>query len=75
VGQFAIQFAKAKGARVLTTVSTENVEFARSLGATVRTQRFEDEASDVDMVLDLIDGKRVSVRGSSSRKAVHSFRR
>lgn len=31
VGHFAIQFAKAKGARVLTTVSTEHVEFARSL--------------------------------------------
>jgi NADPH:quinone reductase-like Zn-dependent oxidoreductase len=30
VGHFAVQFAKAKGARVLTTVSTENVAFARS---------------------------------------------
>ena len=35
VGHFAVQFAKAKGARVLTTVSTDNVQFARSLGADV----------------------------------------
>jgi NADPH:quinone reductase-like Zn-dependent oxidoreductase len=45
VGHFAVQFAKAKGARVLTTVSTANVEFARSLGADVvidhKSQRFE----------------------------------
>jgi NADPH:quinone reductase-like Zn-dependent oxidoreductase len=60
VGHFAVQFAKAKGARVLTTVSTANVEFARSLGADVvidyKTQRFEDHASNLDMVFDLIDG-------------------
>src|SRR5690348_6648176 len=52
VGHFAVQFAKAKGARVLTTVSTENVEFARSLRADVvidyKKQRFEDAASDLD---------------------------
>jgi NADPH:quinone reductase-like Zn-dependent oxidoreductase len=61
VGHFAIQFAKARGARVLTTVSTENVEFAKSLGADVvidyKKQRFEDHASDLDMVFDLIDGE------------------
>lgn len=61
VGHFAIQFAKAKGARVLTTVSTADVGFARSLGADVvidyKTQRFEDHAADLDMVFDLIDGE------------------
>ena len=61
VGHFAVQFAKAKGARVLTTVSTDNVQFARSLGADVvidyKTQRFEDHASDLDLVFDLIDGE------------------
>jgi NADPH:quinone reductase-like Zn-dependent oxidoreductase len=61
VGHFAIQFAKAKGARVLTTVSTANVAFARSLGTDVvidyKTHRFEDHASDLDMVFDLIDGE------------------
>ena len=60
VGHYAIQFAKAKGARVLTTVSTGNVQFARDLGADVvidyKEQRFEDEASNLDMVFDLIDG-------------------
>ena len=61
VGHFAIQFAKWKGARVLTTVSTENVDFARTLGADVvidyKTQRFEEHASELDMVFDLIDGE------------------
>ena len=61
VGHFAVQFAKAKGARVLTTVSTGKVQFARALGADVvidyKTQRFEDLARDVDMVFDLVDGE------------------
>lgn len=61
VGHFAIQFAKAKGARVLTTVATRDIEFARGLGADVvidyQTQRFEDQARDLDMVFDLIDGE------------------
>jgi NADPH:quinone reductase-like Zn-dependent oxidoreductase len=61
VGHLAVQFAKARGARVLTTVSTDNVDFARKLGADVvidyRKQRFEDEASGLDMVFDLIDGE------------------
>jgi NADPH:quinone reductase-like Zn-dependent oxidoreductase len=61
VGHFAVQFAKAKGAFVLTTVSTGNIEIARSLGADVvidyKTQRFEDHASGLDMVFDLIDGE------------------
>jgi NADPH:quinone reductase-like Zn-dependent oxidoreductase len=61
VGHFAVQFAKAKGARVLTTVSTDRLEFARTLGADVvidyKTQRFEDLAQDLDMVFDLIDGE------------------
>jgi hypothetical protein len=46
---------------VLTTVSTDNVQFARELGACLiidyKKQRFEDEASDLDMVFDLIDGE------------------
>jgi NADPH:quinone reductase-like Zn-dependent oxidoreductase len=60
VGHFAIQFAKAKGAHVVTTVSTDNIDFARSLGADVvidyKKQRFEEEVSNLDMVFDLIDG-------------------
>jgi NADPH:quinone reductase-like Zn-dependent oxidoreductase len=61
VGHFAIQFAKAKGARVLTTVSARNVPFANSLGADVvidyQSERFEDHAADLDLVFDLIDGE------------------
>ncbi len=60
VGHIAVQFAKAMGARVLTTVSTDNLAFARSLGADVvidyKSQRFEEIARDLDMVFDLIDG-------------------
>ncbi|WP_246208385.1 zinc-binding dehydrogenase [Bradyrhizobium rifense] len=52
---------KHVGARVLTTVSTEHVAFARSLGADVvidyKTQRFEEAASHIDLVFDLIDGE------------------
>lgn len=44
---------------MLTTVSTDNAEFARDLGADVvidyKTQGFEDQAQDLDVVLDLID--------------------
>jgi NADPH:quinone reductase-like Zn-dependent oxidoreductase len=61
VGHFAIQFAKAKGARVFTTVSTDSVEFAHTLGADVvidyKTQRFEQLAGDLDVVFDLIGGE------------------
>ena len=61
VGHFAIQFAKAKGARVATTVSSEHVDFAHELGADqvidYKKQRFEDEVSQVDMVYDLIGGE------------------
>lgn len=60
VGHLAVQFAKAKGAWVATTVGSQDVEFARSLGADkvvdYQTQRFEDEVKDVDVVLDLIGG-------------------
>jgi NADPH:quinone reductase-like Zn-dependent oxidoreductase len=61
VGHFAIQFAKAKGAHVTTTVSTANVEFVRGLGADVvidyKKRPFEQVARDLDMVFDLIDGE------------------
>jgi NADPH:quinone reductase-like Zn-dependent oxidoreductase len=60
VGHLAVQFAKAKGAFVATTVSGQDVAFARTLGADqvidYKTQRFEDEVRDVDMVFDLVGG-------------------
>jgi NADPH:quinone reductase-like Zn-dependent oxidoreductase len=60
VGHLAIQFAKAKGAIVCTTVSSQDMEFARSLGADeivdYKTERFEDKVHDVDLVFDLVAG-------------------
>jgi len=61
VGTSAVQLAKWRGARVIATASERNHEFLRSLGADVvidyRTQRFEDIARDVDVVLDPIGGE------------------
>lgn len=60
VGHFAIQFAKAKGAHVITTVSAANVDFVRRLGADevidYQAQRFEDVIAEVDLVFDLVGG-------------------
>ncbi len=61
VGHFAVQFAKARGAHVATTVSGRNAAFARQLGADqvidYEMQRFEDEVANLDMVFDLIGGE------------------
>ncbi len=61
VGSIAIQLAKWKGATVIATASERNHPFLRSLGADVvidyRTQRFEDIAKNVDVVLDPIGGE------------------
>ncbi|RJF40931.1 NADP-dependent oxidoreductase [Actinomyces sp. 2119] len=58
LGSVAVQVAKHLGATVATTVSTSNVELARSLGADVvvdyRTQRYEDHVKDYDVVLDTL---------------------
>ncbi|MFO0628068.1 MAG: NADP-dependent oxidoreductase [Polyangiales bacterium] len=64
VGGFAVQLAKASGARVLATTTTESVAYVRALGADVvfdrRVERFEDRARDVDLVLDLAGGDTVA---------------
>lgn len=61
VGHLAAQFAKARGATVLTTVAGRDLDFARELGADeaidYQAQRFEDVAREVDLVLDLIGGE------------------
>src|SRR6266571_5214684 len=58
VGSFAIQIAKARGAKVIATASTANQGFLKQLGADVAIdytkQKFEDVAKDVDVVLDSI---------------------
>src|SRR5437773_6271956 len=58
VGSFAIQIAKARGAKAIATASTANQDFLKQLGADVAIdytkQKFEDVAKDVDVVLDSI---------------------
>ena len=60
VGSFAIQIAKARGARVIATASTANQNLLKQLGADVAIdytkQKFEDVAQDVDFVLDTVGG-------------------
>jgi NADPH:quinone reductase-like Zn-dependent oxidoreductase len=61
VGSFAIQFAKLRGAKVFATASTRNQDFLKELGADVAidytTQKFEDVAKDVDVVLESVGGE------------------
>jgi NADPH:quinone reductase-like Zn-dependent oxidoreductase len=58
VGSFAIQIAKARGAKVIATASTANQDLLKQLGADVPVdytkQKFEDIAKDVDVVLDSV---------------------
>jgi NADPH:quinone reductase-like Zn-dependent oxidoreductase len=58
VGTFAIQIAKARGAKVIATASTANQDFLKQLGADVTIDytktKFEDVATDVDVVLDSV---------------------
>ena len=58
VGSFAIQIAKARGARVFATASTANQDLLKQLGADVAIDytktKFEDVAKDVDAVLDSV---------------------
>jgi NADPH:quinone reductase-like Zn-dependent oxidoreductase len=58
VGHYAVQLAKWKGANVIATTSTRNVDFVRDLGADVvidyTQQDFRDVVKGVDVVLDTI---------------------
>jgi NADPH:quinone reductase-like Zn-dependent oxidoreductase len=58
VGSFAVQIAKAKGARVIATASTANQDLLKQLGADVAIDytksKFEDVAKDVDVVVDTV---------------------
>jgi NADPH:quinone reductase-like Zn-dependent oxidoreductase len=60
VGLFAVQFAHLKGAHVISTASTGNVDFVCSLGAETvidyTKTRVEDEIRDVDLVFDTVGG-------------------
>jgi NADPH:quinone reductase-like Zn-dependent oxidoreductase len=60
VGVFAVQIARWRGARVIATAATRNVDFVRALGAEqvidYATERFEDLVHDVDVVFDAVGG-------------------
>lgn len=61
VGSFAIQFAKAAGARVIATASARNLDYLRQLGADKAIDydavRFEDVVSNVDVVIEGMAGE------------------
>src|SRR5881394_96134 len=60
VGNFAVQFAKERGAYVIGTASSRNHAFLHELGADkavdYQQTRFEDVVRDADVVLDTIGG-------------------
>lgn len=60
VGSLAIQYAKAKGAIVYTTTSTENVDWVKALGADrvidYKTEDYKEVANNLDIVFDTLGG-------------------
>ncbi|TPG51606.1 NADP-dependent oxidoreductase [Sphingomonas glacialis] len=61
VGHMAVQLARWKGATVFATASERDLDFVRGLGADTvidyKNQRFEDIATDLDMVFDTQGGE------------------
>jgi len=61
VGHIAVQIAKQQGAYVFATASAGDTAFVKSLGADevidYKSQRFEDYAHDLDLVLDVVGGE------------------
>jgi NADPH:quinone reductase-like Zn-dependent oxidoreductase len=64
VGGFAVQLARWRGAQVVGTASTGNLDTARRLGADQvvdhTTTRFEDAVGQVDLVFDTAGGERLA---------------
>jgi NADPH:quinone reductase-like Zn-dependent oxidoreductase len=60
VGLYVVQLAYIRGARVITTVSTQDIDFVKRLGADeaidYKACRFEKEVRDVDVVFDAVGG-------------------
>lgn len=60
VGSFAVQIAKARGAKVIATASTPNQDLLKQLGVDqaidYTTTKFEEVVKDVDVVLDAVRG-------------------
>jgi NADPH:quinone reductase-like Zn-dependent oxidoreductase len=61
VGAYAVQLAKRAGAEVVATAFTRDAEYVRTLGVNriidVQTARFEEQARDIDVVLDTVGGE------------------
>jgi NADPH:quinone reductase-like Zn-dependent oxidoreductase len=61
VGSFAVQIAKARGAKVIATASTRNQQTLKELGVDqaidYTTTKFEEVAKEVDVVLDTVAGE------------------
>lgn len=61
VGSFAVQYAKALGAMVYTTTSTNNVRWVQALGADrvfdYTKENYLDQLSEIDFVYDTLGGK------------------
>jgi NADPH:quinone reductase-like Zn-dependent oxidoreductase len=61
LGGFAVQYAQRAGAEVFATTATAHVDYVRSLGADHvidhQSQRFEEVAQDIDLVLDYVGGE------------------
>lgn len=61
IGTVAIQIAKHLGAHVITTVSTNDIEYVKGLGADevidYKNQKFEELITDVDAVFDTVGGE------------------
>jgi len=61
VGAFAVQFARQAGATVIASVRGRYADYVRGLGASevidYETERFEEKARNIDLVLDLVGGE------------------
>jgi len=61
VGHFAVQFAKVKGATVYATAAARDFDMLKELGVDelidYKNEHFEDRATDIDLVVDLIAGE------------------
>lgn len=77
VGHVAVQIAKWKGAHVIGTGSTNNVDFLRELGVdevvNYTTTRFEDVVAPVDIVLNCIGNPEIINRSLNVIKAGGRF--
>ena len=72
LGTTAVQLAKEHGAHVTTTASGDGLALVKSLGADevidYRTQRFEQVARDIDIVLDTLGGPTQEASWATMRK-------